>query len=346
MNSDYDTIYEQFEKNFKEEANSFIAESNIKNALRTEKILFDNAKKYDIPINKIVGNSIVRYTKDVLRHCQPLFFIYYIISVLSEFFYYLLIWSVIKCIYFYFTGLDKTFSRQISFSVSIVFFAVIIIYNVVTKSYARNLLFKCSQKDIPNVKSKINIFNIVCCFISASIVIISTLFIYLNPRRVPVVSYSLFEIFIFTVAILSLSGVHNVIYSSHLIPFITTGYLYILHKYSKANSAILHYKELSLENFLILRHITISEYKENIDLQTEFNKWLHQKIITFRVYGALAFFITVILTVVCLKQLIKIGLSIELIIFTVIAFVITIFILLEITSCNCILKGQLNTPHS
>lgn len=52
MNNDYDTIYEQFEKNFKEEASSFITQDSITNTLELEKIHFDNAKKYNIPIKK------------------------------------------------------------------------------------------------------------------------------------------------------------------------------------------------------------------------------------------------------------------------------------------------------
>ncbi len=338
MNNDYDAIYEQFKKNFKEEANSFITEENIQNTLAIEKIRFDNAKKYNIPINKIAGSSIARYTKDMLRHCQPLFSVYYILSMLSELSYYLLIWSIIKCTYLYFTGVEKAFSNPVSFSVSIVFFAIIIIYNAVTKGYTRNLLFKCIENNIQNVKSKIFVFDAICRFISIIIVIVSTLLVYLNPGKFPAANLSLFEVFIFTVAILSVSGVHNVIYSSHFTSFITTGYLYVLHKSCEADSAISHYRELSRTNFLSLRRITVAEYNENVYLQAEFNQWLRQKIITFRVYGALAFFITAILAVICLRQFITTGLSAGLIIFTAAALVIAAFMLLEIISCNCILK--------
>lgn len=345
MNNDYNAIYGQFEKNFKEEASSFITEESIQNTLAMEKIRFDNASKCNIPINTITGNSLARYTKDRLRQCQPLFSVYYILSMLSELSYYLLIWSIVKCTYFYFTGFKKAFSVKLSFSVSLVFFIVIIIYSAVTKSYARNQLFKCSNNSIQNVKSKIYVFNTICGFISAVIVIVPALFVYLNLGRFPAASLSLFEVFIFTVAMLSVSGVHNVIYSSHFTSFITTGYLYMLRRIPERNSAISHYRELSLTSFLSLRRLTVTEYKESVHLQLEFNQWLRHKIITFRVYGALALFITAILAAICIRQLIITGPSTGLIIFTAAALVVTALMLLEIISCNCILKTCVTKPQ-
>lgn len=338
MNNDYDTIYEQFEKNFKEEASSFITQDSIANILELEKIRFDNAKKYNIPIKKIAGSSIARYAKDMLRRCQPLFFVYYILSMLSELSYYLLIWSVVKCSYLYFTGIREAFSTQISLPLSLVFFTVIVVCSAITQSYTRNILFKCTKSNIKNIKSKISVFNAICYFLSAFIIVITALWIYINPEKASVVKFSLFEVFIFTVAMLSISGVHNVIYSSHFVPFITTGYAFILNKSSEIDSAILHYRELSLTSFLIARHLTVQEYEKSVHLQTEFNQWLRQKVITFRAYGAIAFFIIAILTVISLRQLITTGLSAGLIIFTAIAVIITLFMLLEIISCNCILK--------
>ena len=76
MNTEYNTVYGQFEKNFKEQAESFIPEDDIKITLKMEKIRFENAEKYDISINKLTGNSLARYTKDAIRRRQPLFFIY------------------------------------------------------------------------------------------------------------------------------------------------------------------------------------------------------------------------------------------------------------------------------
>lgn len=338
MNSDYDTIYSQFEKNFKEEASPFLTDTSINNTLEIEKIRFNNAKKYNIPVNKIAGSSLARYTKDMLRQCQPLFFIYYIFSMLSELSYYLLIWSTLKCIYLYFTGSEKAFSSKLSYSVSLVFFTCIIIYNAITQGYARNLLFKCSKINIQNVKTKINIFNAFCCFISVVLVAAMALFTYSGSGKVPAASFSLFEIFIFTVAILSISGVHNVIYSSHFTSFITIGYLYMLDKPAETASAISHYIELSLAGFLVSHHLAIPEYKKDVHWQIEFNQTLRQKIITFRVYGALAFFITSMLFAICLRQLIITGLSPGLIIFTAVTLITVVLMFLEIISCNCILK--------
>ena len=45
MDNKYETVYKQFEKNFKEEAGAFIAGEDIKSTLKMEKTRFNNAVK-------------------------------------------------------------------------------------------------------------------------------------------------------------------------------------------------------------------------------------------------------------------------------------------------------------
>lgn len=336
MDTGYNTIYKQFEKNFKEEAESFIPEDDIKVTLKMEKIRFENAEKYDISINKLTGSSLMRYTKDAARRCQPLFFIYYILSILTSFCYCLLMWSIAKCTFLYFTASNKeAFSDKLSFSVSLIFFAVAIICNSVTHIYTRKLLFTCKG----NIKTKLSLFNTACSLIAAIIIIISALFIYLSPGSVLTINLSLSEIFIITVAMLALSGVHNVIYSSHFTAFMSIGYAIMLRRKPQTDNAISNYKDLSLKEFLSIRGITPADYKNDSQLQAEFNKWLRSKAVTLRTYSAIAFFITFILTFICLRQLIITGISASFIIFTIAAFIITVILFLSILSCSYITRN-------
>lgn len=335
MNTEYNTIYGQFEKNFKEEAESFIPEDDIELILKIEKIRFENAAKYNISINKLTGNSLMRYTKDVLRRCQPLSFIYYILSISTSFCYCLLMWSIAKCTFLYFTGTNKeAFSGKLSFSLSLIFFAVAIICNSVTHIYTRKLLFICNG----NIKTKISLLNTACSIISAVIIIISTMYIYLKPGNVLTINLSLSEIFIITVAMLALSGIHNVIYSSHFTAFMSIGYAIMLRRKPQTDNAISHYKDLLLKEFLSLHGTTPASYKENIQLQSEFDKWLRSKAVTLRTYSAIAFFITFILAFICLRQLVITGISASFIIFTIVAIIITIILFLSILSCSYITR--------
>lgn len=335
MNTGYNTIYRQFEKNFREEAESFIPEDDIKITLKMEKIRFQNAEKYNISINKLTGNSLVRYTKDALRRRQPLFFIYYILSIITSFCYCLLMWSIAKCAFLYFTGTNKkAFSDRISFSVSLIFFAVAIICSSVTHIHTRKLLFTCKG----NIKAKISLFNTAFSILSAIIIIISALFIYLNPGSVLTINLSLPEIFIITVAMLVLSGIHNVIYSSHFTAFISIGYAIMLRRKPQTDNAIAHYKDLSLKEFLSLRGITAASYKEDSQSQAEFNKWLRSKAVTLRTYSAIAFFILFILDFICLRQLIITSISASFIIFTIMALITTVVLFLSILSCTYITR--------
>ena len=52
MDKKYENIYNQFEKNFKEEAEGFIPEEDIKSTLQMEQVLFNNAYKYNISVIK------------------------------------------------------------------------------------------------------------------------------------------------------------------------------------------------------------------------------------------------------------------------------------------------------
>ncbi|MCI8751046.1 MAG: hypothetical protein HFH66_06755 [Lachnospiraceae bacterium] len=335
MNTEYNTVYGQFEKIFKEQAESFIPEDDIKITLKMEKIRFENAEKYNISINKLTGNNLARYTKDAIRRRQPLFFVYYTLSIVTGFCYFLLMWSIAKCIFLYFTGTNKeAFSDRLSFSVSLIFFAVAIICNSATHIYTRKLLFTCKG----NIKAKISLYNAACSLISAIIIIISALFIYLNTGSILTINLSLSEVFIITVAMLALSGIHNVIYSSHFTAFMSIGYAIMLHRKPQTDKAISHYKDLSLKEFLSIHGITTARYKEDSQLQAEFNKWLRSKAVTLRTYSAIAFFIAFILAFICLRQLIITGISASFIIFTIAALIITVILFLSILSCSYITR--------
>ena len=335
MDNEYRTIYKQFEKNFKEEAGTFITEEDIKSTLKMEKARFDNAEKYNIPVSKFAGSSLARYTKDMARQRQPLFIIYYILSMATEFFYCLLMWMAVKCVFLYMAGINKeAFSGKITMSLSIIFFVTVIICNSVTRFYTRKLLYSCKA----DIKRKIAVFNTCCYLISAVIIAASAVFIYLNKENYISASLSLFQVFIFTVAMLSASGIHNVIYSSHFTSCITIGYWIIKRNSLEQDKAAEKYIQLSLKSFLIQHKIPESSYKENTRLQAGFKQWMRSKAVSLRTYGAIAFFILFILLIICLRQLVLPGISAWFIIFILITLFITIMLFIEILSCNYIIK--------
>lgn len=336
MDNEYKTIYKQFEKNFREEAEAFITEEDIKSTLKMEKTCFSNAEKYNIPVNKFAGSSLARYTKDMTRQHQPLFAIYYILSIITEFFYCLLIWTAVKCAFLYLTDINKeAFSRKNTMSLSIIFFVTVIICNYVTRFYTRRLLYSCKA----DIKRKITVFNICCYLISAVIIVVSAIFIYLNKENYIGISLSLFQVFILAVAMLSVSGIHNVIYSSHFTSFITIGYAVIRRDSPGKDRAVEKYIQLSLKSFLIQHKTHESRYKEDASLQAEFKQWMRSKAVSLRTYGAIAFFILFILLIICLRQLVLSGISAGFIIFTIVTLLITIMLFIEILSCNYIIKS-------
>ncbi|MCI9080178.1 MAG: hypothetical protein HFH68_14930 [Lachnospiraceae bacterium] len=340
MDNKYETVYKQFEKNFREEAEGFITEEDIKGTLQMEHVRFSNAEKYNIPINKFAGSSLARYTKDMLRQRQPLFFIYYILSQATSFFYFLLIWGTIKCLFLYLTGINKeAFTVKIPMSLPVIFFAVVIVCNAFIQFYTRKILYSCKG----SVKKRISIFNISCYFISAIIVVLSAMFLYLGKENYLSLHLSLFQIFIAAAAMLSVSGIHNVIYSSNSAPFVAICYAIMLHKVQETDRAVSEYIQSSLKTFLLRQKISISSYNDNNQMQTEYKTWLRSHIVTLRAYGAIAFFIIFMLAIICLRQLVITGVSAGLAIFSITVLAITVMLFIGILSCNQILKHCRNS---
>ncbi|MCI8748711.1 MAG: hypothetical protein HFH67_12750 [Lachnospiraceae bacterium] len=339
MDNKYETVYKQFEKNFKEEAEAFITKEDIKSTLHMEHVRFSNAEKYNIPINKFAGSSLARYTKDMLRQRQPLFFIYYILSQVTSFFYCLLIWGTIKCVFLYLVGINKeAFSEKMPMSMPVIFFAVVIICNAFMQFYTRKVLYSCKG----NIKKRISILNIACYFISAVIVVLSVLFLYINKENYLSVNLSLFQIFIISAAMLSAAGIHNVIYSSNSVSFVAICGTIMLHKVPETDKAVTDYMEFSLKTFLIRHNVSSSSYRQDIQLQEEYKKWLRSHVVTIRAYGAIAFFIAFMLVIICLRQLVITGVSAGMAIFSITALAVTAIFFLIILSCNQILKACRN----
>lgn len=336
MDGKYENIYNKFEKNFKEEAEGFIPEEDIRSTLQMEQVLFNNACKYNIPVNKFAGSSLARYTKDTLRQRQPLFFIYYVLSQITSFFYCLLIWGTIKCVFLYLTGINKeAFIEKIPMSLPVIFFAVVIVCNALIQFYTRKVLYPCKG----NIKKKVSVFSISCYLISACILIASAVFLYLDKENYLSVHLSLFQIFIIAAALLSVSGVHNVVYNSNSALFVAICCAIMLHKVPETEKAVSGYIQASLKTFLLRKKISASSYNDNNQISAEYKTWLRSHIVTLRAYSAIAFFIAFMLAIICLRQLFITGVSAGMAIFGITVLVVTVMLFLGILSCNQILKA-------
>lgn len=336
MDKKYESIYKQFEKNFKEEAGTFITEDDIKRTLQMEQVRFINAEKYNIHINKFAGSSLARYTKDMLRQRQPLFFVYYILGQVTSFFYCLLIWIALKCVFLYLTGINKeAFTGKIPMSMPVIFFAVVIICNAIIQLHTRKILYYCKG----NIKKKISVFNISCYLISAFIVAVPAVFLYLDGENFLSVDMSLFQVFIITAALLSVSGIHNVIYSTNSALFVEICCAIMLHKIPEVEKAVSGYIQASFKTFLIKKKSSGGSYDDNGKARREYKIWLRSHVVTLRAYGAIAFFIVLMLAAVCLRQLFITGVSAGMAIFSITVLLVTVMLFLGILSCNQILKA-------
>ena len=343
MNYDYDKIYDEFKESFKEEANSLISADKIRQVLKDEKRIFSSAKKHNVSIKSFAGNNLVRYTKDTLRRCQPLSFIYFILSFFTEFFYCMLLWCAVKCCILYFIGNKNAFSETIPLTAAPIFFAASLICHAITQYHTKYKLLRNTD----NIKHSISIFNIISYIISAVVITAVFLLLYYNldspsyeNRNIFYENFfniTLFNIFLYAVAFLFLSGIHNVIYSSHIVSFITIGTMVFLRHTDQTDKSINHYMALRLANFVSIRHITIEDYKKSDKHIKEFNSLMRSSLKSYRLYSSFGLFIAIVLDVTCIIQLFK-ALEIGFIIFTFVSLIITFILFITILSCNGALK--------
>ncbi len=340
MQDDCEKLYEIFVDGFIEEAKGLIAKDEIERVLDDERTRFDNAKKYGVNPQRFIGNNIARYVKDAVRRSQPLFFVYYLLSIVTQFFYCLFFWVLVKCVFFYFTGVDDAFSSKMELSVSYVFIAGAIISNSAIQVYARNALLR-PKKD---VRKNIFIFSAAAYAAFAAAVLFSGAAAYFD-KFVFALDFTLMEAFLSAVAALFLSGIHNVAYSSHFSAFISIAAAVVLRRDEDKKKAIKHYELLSFSNFLTSRGVDfdVSDYsvkddRLSDDLKDGFRQSFRLKIISMRAYFAIGFFIMFILSAICIRQLAVSGISAGFAAFSAVSVIICALLLILVFACNAVLN--------
>lgn len=331
----YDDIYAEFVKSFKEEANTLISDADIEKILSEEEARLACADRENIEYSSYMGSNMVKYAKDTLRRHQPLFGLYQFLSILTQLGYCFLLWGVLKYIYCYFTGYINSFSEPVSFSLSTIIILIFIPCLNIKQSYLRKYLSRVSDKNAKHNKNRS--FYLVYSGIYTFVILALTAVLYIS-FNINSIRCSLMNIFLFAVTLLFLSGIHNVLYSSHFITFMSVGGFAVMKKPEVSLQNATQYKDSVLTQYLAQHKYTLTKYKTDTSIQTDFAKVYRHKIINYRVYCAIAFFITGALDFICFYQLISAGASYGFSIFAVISLLITLILLAAIISCNKLLK--------
>lgn len=224
----YDTIAEAFSG----EARSLISDSAIQKTLDTEKIRFENASNLSISPKKLIGNNTARYCKDLLRKQQPLSFLYLLLCFFTEIAVWLIPYGILveACRY------TSSFSFPTLYGPVLI--AALIAANTLYRQYMLKLLSKPFSLQAPSKNDQTDSRNLsvsaaqkslirfrLLAYAGTTITALLVILLIHFQKWDQIVSIRFSTCFIAYVACILLSGVHNVLYSSHFLSFFTIGIL-------------------------------------------------------------------------------------------------------------------------
>lgn len=338
--------YEAIKNCLSDEAATLIPDSILKQILADEKIRFDNARLLDISPSQFVGNNTMRHCKDLLRQKQPLSFLYTLLCILSETSILVLLYGLLLRIPAVLLG-NTGFLAPFSFLYELVLFSGIICGNTLLRKQLQTALtlpFSSAAPSKEEITERKKGIRKKRCLSLVLIVIVMLLtagiIAFQNFHNSYTINISI--CFFAYVACMLLMGIHNVIFSSHLISFleIGTGRLLRKSKSSIENSCTI-YLTLSYRQILSQSHKTMADCTNNPTLFAKLKKTVHRRTITARVYNVLAFFIVTVLDIICIAQLNQ-NSTITFLLFFALSLLLTLLFLIAILSADYVLKQTKN----
>lgn len=334
--------YETIANYFTEEARSLIADTAIEKCLSDEKKRFENAVFLQIPSKKIVGSNTPRHCKDLLRKEQPLPFLYSFLCFLSEA-------SILMLLYGAAVGIWKSFAKGGGFFTPFPFLYPLIVILGITglRSLCRlhlqtilTIPFPSTPPTEAEIKKRkhtliqkylLSLLLIIILISAASFAVY-----YFNLNKTSQITVA--TCFLTYVCCMVLFGIHNVIYSSHCISFLSIGGM-ILTKRPKEEleEKTEQYLSLCYLQILSLSHKTREDLAQNASLENKLKGMVYSRMITGRIYYLLAIIILAISDILCLIQLYRTSQP-ELLVFAVIATLTVLFLITAFVSANHIIK--------
>lgn len=318
----YQDTLMQIQDTFQEEAASLLNKEQIQQILLSEESHIRFAEQHHIPVYSWIGNNTRRYCKDLLRRQQPFFVLYYLLGVCTEASIVLFFCYLIRALLTFFLG---------SVSFAGVPGAILTFYWCLegNKHYTRHCLTKYK---VPKKGHRVLLLLIPALAIS----LVSVL---LWQQLVPLYrQLSLYNTFLLYVALLFLSGIHNVLYSSHIITFFSVGVFKVFGRYpeemQQANRRYLDNRSTAL---LAARKQTLEQMRADPALYADIHMEIRSHLVTNRIYLGIAWFILAILDIICIYQYTHTGTG-AILVFGILTLLCTIVLSIFIVACNELIR--------
>lgn len=322
----YQETLKQLQEEFREEAASFLTEEQIEQILAQEKTQIEFSEQQHIPLPSWMGNNLRRYCKDLLRRQQPLFALYYLLGVCTE------ASIVLFLCYGVYTLLCSGFS-DLSFcgipGLLLVWFC------------GQEWNHSDARRHISHSRVPKNVHRFLHFLIPALVVSLGSILLW--DKLLPLYHIlNLQNTFLLCAVMLFLSGIHNVLYSSHMITFMTVGVLCCSrHPEAEIKEAVTRYLDRRTVDILTERNRTKEEMQADPKLYADVFMSIRSHIITYRVYLLFAILILTAFDILCIYQSLHTH-SVSMTILGSVTVLIIAILVVCIISCNEIVRHLTN----
>lgn len=319
----YQDTFERMEELFCEEAASLLTEEQMEQTMKSEKDILQFAEQHQIPISSWMGNNLRRYCKDLLRRQQPFFILYYLLGVCTEA-------SIVLFLCYGIYYLLHSGFPGLSFSgvpgIVLIWFC--------SSTWNRSSV----RRQLQNHSVPKNVHKIFHLLLPALIVSLGSMLLwsFLLPLYR---SLHLQSTFLLCAALLFLSGIHNVLYSSHTITFITVGLLRCSKKpATQMQNTISRYLDSRSAAILAEQKKTAAQMQSDPKLYAEIHMAIRSRLVTYRIYLLFAILLLLAFDILCIYQSLHTHTTSLSLAGSFTALVIA-FLVLCVISCNEIIRS-------
>ncbi len=320
----YQETLQQLQELFREEAASFLTKEQIEQILQKEKEQIEFSEQQQMPLCSWMGNNLRRYCKDLLRRQQPFFTLYYLLGVCTE------ASIVLFLCYGIYTFIHSGFPN-LSFSGIP---GIILIYFCSQEWNRIDVYHHIQRQCVPEKRHRYFHIIIPTLLVSlGSILFWPDLLVFYHALRLQ-------NTFLLCAVLLFLSGIHNVLYSSHAITIIHIGMLRCSrhHTEPEIQELIARYLDNRSAAILAEQKKTRAQMQSDPKLYADVYMVIRSHLTTCRVYLLFAIFILAAFDILCIYQVLHTH-AISLTLLGSATVLVIAFLAVCMISCNEIIRS-------
>lgn len=290
--------YQEIAAAFSKNAATLLPEDRIRHTLEEEEKRFENASALQISPIKFIGANTARHCKELLRRSQPLFPLYMLSSLFTEGSLMLPAYLLLYAGYQHLSHPGKTVFQPYPVLDGIILISGMLLFQYRCRAIWLKALARTWDKPeqiLPAIRKSKCLSGIAILLLCAS-----GIFAGHGTGISARLQMTLWDTLILYAGCALFAGIHNLIFDSHIIAFLSPGAEVL-------NPRKMHHAPESAHQYMesALAQILAQGSEKSSCTREKARAILRTRLASFRIYGALALFILLILTYLCISQLFR-----------------------------------------